>query len=124
VRSRLTPIDCGIREYLESPPRCPRRFAQINHSRMVELAHSMPDCQSAVLACLVWQASQQERLGYGPYARQYLARLSGQQLVEMTGRPLRTVRHALSRLKQTGMIRSENKAAGQKAVYALVLRSV
>jgi hypothetical protein len=81
----------------------------------------MPDAQSAVLLCLAWQASLQERMSYGPHAGRFLARLSGPQLAEMIGRPLRTVRHALRRLKESARICNEQPGAGSKAVYALHL---
>jgi hypothetical protein len=85
---------------------------------MIALAHSMPDSQSAVLACLVWQASLHERLARGPLAGRFVARLSGAQLADMTGRPLRTIRHALRRLTEEGVIHREQSAPGRKAVYA------
>src|SRR5262245_2112904 len=79
----------------------------------------MPDAQSAVLLCLTWQACFQQRMEYGPLAGQALAKLSGPQLAEMTGRPIRTVRHALRRLKQATRIKNEQSAAGKKGVYRL-----
>jgi hypothetical protein len=121
MRGRLTPVGSGLEDPPQPSPLDSQSFARIGRSRIVALARSMPDCQSAALACLVWQASRQERLAYGPYARRFLARLSGPQLVDMTGRPLRTVRHALSRLTKAGVIRREDTAPGKKAVYALNL---
>lgn len=121
MRSRLTPIASGLGGSLTPPPSGGRPFARIDRRRMIALARSMPDCQSAVLACLVWQASLQERLVRGPLAGRFVARLSGTQLAEMTGRPLRTVRYSLRRLTAKGLIRREHPAPGKKAVYALGL---
>jgi hypothetical protein len=96
-------------------------FAIFERAFLGALARVMPDAQSAVLLCLAWQAVLQKRRQHGPFAGQPVASLSGPQLTEMTGRPIRTVRHALSRLKQAGRIRNEQCAAGKKGAYRLTL---
>ena len=94
-----------------------RCYAMLDRDRAVELARLMPDAQSSVLLCLGWQAALQERLRRGPYAGQQVARLSASQLAEMTGRHLRTVRYALSRLKDTGIIEALRSGPGRTAIY-------
>jgi hypothetical protein len=121
MRGRLTPIDQALPDPPSRPPGPGQAFARVDRQRLVALARSMPDCQSAVLACLVWQAARQERLHRGRHAGQFVARLSGAQLAEMTHRPLRTVRHGLARLTRAGIIRREGAAPGRTAVYALNL---
>jgi hypothetical protein len=96
-------------------------FAIIERDLVVALARAMPDAQSAVLLCLVWQASFQSHMKAGPLAGQFLARLSGPELAEMTARPIRTIRHALSRLRQARRIQKEQRGAGKKGVYSLGL---
>jgi hypothetical protein len=98
-------------------------FAIIERNLLVALARVSPDAQSAVLLCLAWQASFQKRMERGPLAGRLVAKLSGQQLAEMTGRPIRTVRHALRRLTQSGRIKNEQAGQGKKAVYGLNLSS-
>lgn len=121
MRGRLTPLSSGVEQCLGSAPARNQPFARVDRSRMVALARLMPDCQSAVLACLLWQASRQERLKRGPLAGQFVARLSGVQLATMTRRPLRTVRHALRRLTDEGVICRVAAAPGRTAIYALNL---
>jgi hypothetical protein len=94
-----------------------QQFAIVDRRVLVALVRAMPDSQSAVLACLVWQASRHQRLTWGPYAGRYLARLSGAQLASMTGRHIRTVRHALSRLTTQGHITRETPRSGRTALY-------
>jgi hypothetical protein len=94
-------------------------FAIFERELLVALARVMPDAQSAVLLCLAWQASFQKRMEYGPFAGQAVAKLSGPQLAEMTGRPIRTVRHALSRLRHATRIKNEQSGAGKKGIYRL-----
>lgn len=98
-----------------------KAFALLDRNRLGALARVMPDAQSAALLCIVWDACRRERLEHGPYAGQFVARLSGQDLVEMTKRPLRTVRYALSRLRQASLIKREQHAPGRKAVYRVDL---
>jgi hypothetical protein len=76
-------------------------------------------CQSAVLLLLAWQATLHEKMKRGRFAGRAEASLSGAQLSEMAGRPLRTVRHALSRLVAGDRIRKGEVAAGRKNTYAL-----
>jgi hypothetical protein len=112
------PVTSGPpRESLNAGP----AFAIIERDLLVALARVSPDAQSAVLLCLAWQASFQKRMERGPLAGQLVAKLSGQQLAEMTGRSIRTVRHALSRLTQTGRIKNDQAGHGKKAVYGLNL---
>jgi hypothetical protein len=110
------PIDPG-----DFPPtgRPDEAYALVPVGRLVKLVRAMPDSQSAVLVCLAWQASLQERLRRGPFAGKPVARLSGRQLAEMTGRPLRTVRYALARLIEAGTVRNECTLPGRKAIYVL-----
>jgi hypothetical protein len=121
VRPSLTPIASGLEACASEPTGDSRPYALIYQNRIVALARAMRDCQSAVLACLTWHASRQERLKLGPLAGRFLARLSGAQLAEMAGRPLRTVRHALSRLSKSGVLRRDGGAPGRTAVYELNL---
>src|SRR5262245_43264928 len=80
------------------PPTTPRGYATVTKDRAVQLSRAMPDCQSAVLLLLAWQATLHEKMKRGRFAGKAVASLSGSQLAEMTGRPLRTVRHALRTL--------------------------
>jgi len=121
MRGRLIPLTSGVEGCLGPAPACKQPFARVDRSRMVALARRMPDCQSAILACLMWQASRQERLARGPLAGQFVARLSGSQLAKMVHRALRTVRHALSRLTDEGVIRRVTATPGRTAIYALHL---
>ena len=84
-------------------------------------AMRLESTESAILAILAWQASRQERLVRGPLAGQFVARLSGSQLAEMVHRPLRTIRHALRRLTDDGVIRRVTATPGRTAIYALHL---
>jgi hypothetical protein len=116
----ITSPEDGMPKFLSgSGKRIP--FAVICRERLIDLAHTMPDAQSAVLLCLVWQAALQERLNRGTHAGAPVARLSGSELVEMTGCPLRTVRYALRKLRQASVIYHEEEAPGKKAVYGLNL---
>jgi hypothetical protein len=121
MRGRLTPLSSGVAQCLGLAPPRKQTYARVDRSRMVAVARLMPDCQSAVLACLMWQASRQERLVRGPLAGQFVARLSGAQLATMTGRRLRTIRHALRRLTDENVIRRVDAAAGRTAIYSLNL---
>jgi hypothetical protein len=94
-------------------------YALVTRGRLAKLVRAMPDSQSAVLVCLAWQASLQERLRRGRFAGRPLARMSGQQLAELTGRPLRTIRFALARLTEAGVVRNECTLRGRKAIYVL-----
>jgi hypothetical protein len=94
-------------------------FAIFEHGLLVALSRAMPDAQSAILFCLAWQASLQKKMLRGPLAGQALAKLSGPQLAEITSRPIRTVRHALSRLRKAMVISNEQSGAGKKGVYRL-----
>lgn len=94
-------------------------FAVLERDQLVALARAMPDAQSAVLLCLVWQAALQVKLNFGPNAGRAVARLSGAELSEMTGCPLRTVRYALGKLKRAAVIFREPSAAGRKSTYRL-----
>jgi hypothetical protein len=96
-------------------------FAILNRQQLVALARSMSDARSAVLFCLAWDAARRERLGRGPNAGRFVARLSGPELAALTGHCLRTVRYALSRLRHAGHIVSETPAPGKKALYRVCL---
>ena len=95
-------------------------YAVFERERLIELAQVMPDTRSAVLLCLAWQAARQEALKRGPDAGQPVARLSGPQLAQMTGRSLRTVRYALSRLQEAGTITCDKREPGKTAAYRVV----
>ena len=104
-----------------NPPPTPGGYATLTRDRVVRLARAMPDCQSAVLLLLTWQATLHEKMRRGRLAGRAAASLSGGQLGSMTARPLRTVRHALRRLSQNRVIAKEPGAAGRKNTYTLAL---
>jgi hypothetical protein len=121
MRVRLNPIEVGLGP-VPAGASPGQAFARLGRDVLVAMARAMPDCQSAVLACVVWQAARQQLLRKGPLAGRFVGRLSGPQLVEMTGRPIRTVRHALRRLKESGRIKREATGVGRSAVYIPALR--
>ena len=123
MQSTLKPIGVGLDDCLSGKVKKKWSYAQIDRDKLLSLVRTMPDCQSAVLTTLVWQASRQERFAQGEYAGHFVARLSGKQLADMTCRPLRTIRHALQRLTAVGAIKRFNAAPGKTAVYALSLRT-
>jgi hypothetical protein len=94
-----------------------RRYAMMDQDLMISLAKMMPDAQSAVLLCMVWTIARQQRLKRGPDAGSPVARLSARQLADMSGRPLRTVWHALRQLKNASLIAQEATEPGRKAAY-------
>jgi hypothetical protein len=118
----LMPLSDDPLERAGEPDTSKNGYARIERSILVALVRSMPDCQSAVLACLTWQAARQQRFSRGKYAGQFVARLSGQQLARMTGRPLRTVRHSLKRLLEARLIERLGVGPGRTAVCAPTLR--
>jgi hypothetical protein len=116
VRSQLTPLETN--PLITPSPRPSGSYAVLTKDRAKALVRAMPDCQSAVLTCLVWQASLHEKMRQGPFAGRPVASLSGSQLSVMTGRPLRTVRHALRRLSECGLV-VKATLPGRKAIYEL-----
>jgi hypothetical protein len=96
-------------------------YALFDKELLLDLAQAMPDAQSAVLLCLAWQAARQARLHHASNAGQSVARLSGPQLAQLTGRPLRTIRHALRSLKQVGRVDAVSSDPGQTTTYRLNL---
>src|SRR5436309_1970370 len=123
MRVPLTPLSDGGMETPSPLGNSKQSYARIEEPVLIALAQAMPDCQSAILTCLTWQAARQQRFSCGLYAGQFVARLSGPQLARMTGRPLRTVRHALSRLKRAGRVRAARPGPGKTAVYSPVLET-
>lgn len=121
MRSRLTPLENGLAQEEAVDQQGRQGFAVLDQDRLIALAHNMPDAQSAILLCLAWHAARQERFRLGPLAGEAVARVSGPRLVELTGRPLRTIRHALRRLKRTGSIVPADTEPGKTAVYRLYL---
>lgn len=97
----------------------PGGYATLSRDRVERLATAMPDCQSAILLLLAWQATLHEKMKRGPLAGKTAASLSGGQLAAMTGRPLRTIRHALARLAADGVVLKEPVPAGRKNTYTL-----
>lgn len=95
-------------------------FAVLDRSCLTALVSAMPDGQSAVLLCLAWDALRQERLAHGPCAGHRLARISIPDLANMTGRPVRSVEWALSKLKSNGLIERVGVEEGKTAVYRIV----
>jgi hypothetical protein len=118
----LTPQNGGGLERTGEPDTSKHAYARIERPVLISLVRSMPDCQSAVLACLTWQAARQQRFSRGQYAGKFVARLSGKQLAQMTGRPLRTVRHSLKRLLEARLIERLGVGPGRTAVCAPTLR--
>jgi len=113
----LEPIQIGIDA--EEPGSKTLSFAIVDRAEMTALACAMPDCQSAVLFCLTWHTLIQERMHRGPLAGKRLARVSGMELANLTGRPLRTVRDALAKLKEAGLIELASRSVGRTAVYRI-----
>jgi hypothetical protein len=87
--------------------------------QLVRLLQVLPDCESAILLAIGWLAAANQQADDGTFAGRPVARLSGVELARMTGRPLRTVRHALAVLTATGAIRNERTLKGRTAIYAL-----
>ena len=52
-------------------------YATLSKDRVLRLAQSMPDCQSAVLLLLAWQATLHEKMKRGRFAGRAEASLSG-----------------------------------------------
>jgi hypothetical protein len=121
MRSQLTPLDTGPSVIASSRPS--GSYALLTKDRTVALARAMPDCQSAVLTCLAWQASLHERMHRGQFAGRPVASLSGNQLHEMTGRPLRSVWYALQRLSERHLVVKSTRP-GRMTVYELPCLSV
>jgi hypothetical protein len=120
VPRRLIPTALEVGDLrLTHTPTVGETYATLTLGRAVRLAGNMPDCQSAVLFILVWQATLHEKMKRGRLAGRPVASLSGSQLAGMTGRPLRTVRHALARLVAAGAIRIERMSAGCKNSYVI-----
>lgn len=115
---RLTPTPF-TGEAVAARPRVAGGYATLTMARVKRLARAMPDAQSAVLVLLAWQATLHERMSRGPLAGRPAASWSGSQLAAMTDRPIRTVRHALERLRAAGLIEKGPSAAGRKSVYTL-----
>ncbi|GMV82498.1 MAG: hypothetical protein AMXMBFR7_36820 [Planctomycetota bacterium] len=92
-------------------------FAHISLSRMQALARAMPDTRSAVLFCLEWEATRQARFSKGALAGQYCARISAKKLEILAGKPLRTIRWALAKLKSSGHLTQELVGPGRTAQY-------
>jgi hypothetical protein len=118
--SQLTPIPVIVdAEVVSQPPTTPVAYATLTKERLLRLARAMPDCQSAVLMVLVWHAIRNAKMKRGGLAGRTVASVSGGQLAGMTGRPLRTIRHALSKLLACHLISKVPTAAGRKNIYAI-----
>jgi DNA-binding transcriptional ArsR family regulator len=119
VKSRLEPIAEGIKV----PDKLPggESFAHLGRAAMTALARSMPDAQSAVLFCLAWHATINLRMQHGPLTGQLVARVSARELRKITLCPIRTVRHALRRLRDNHLIHNEESRRGRTAIYRLTL---
>lgn len=115
---RLTPTPLAEAAGAIPPPEL-GGYATLTRTRVVRLARAMPDCQSAVLLLLAWQATLHEKMRRGRLAGRTAASLSGAQLAAMTGRPLRTIRHALRRLSAGQLVSKEAGPSGRKNTYAL-----
>lgn len=96
-------------------------FALLTRPQAEALAQSMPDARSAILFALEWVATRKARMikCAGPGCRE--ARLSGVQLSAFTGRPIRTVRWSLARLKDMGLIVRKGGGVGRTSIYELRL---
>ena len=120
MKGRLKPISDDNGKVLHGQP-VGGSFALLSRVDMAAIAHAMQDAQSAVLFCLAWHAVLQERMRRGELAGCKLARVSASRLAEITGRPIRTIRHALMRLKKKGTIVAEVSGPGKTSVYRLPL---
>jgi len=118
MRQKLEPLGDGLDTAVAAPAE-QGTFAIMGRIVMESLARAMPDSQSAVLFCLAWHAAVQVRMRRGPRAGQPTARVSATSLAAITGRPLRTVRYALSKLRARGAIVPENTQPGRTSVYRL-----
>lgn len=94
-------------------------YARLTRTALTALVRAMPDAQSGILTVLTWHALRNSRLRLGPLAGRTAAGVSGEQLVEILGRPLRTVRHALAQLGGKGLVAKEAVPPGHKNVYTL-----
>ena len=121
--SRLEPIAEG-NAALPIAPASRGSFALIGHEEMTALAHAMPDAQSAVLWCLAWHAAINARMSRGPLAGQQVAKVSASALAKITGRPIRTMYDALSKLQDHDLIQNVEDRPGRTAVYRLTLRTL
>jgi hypothetical protein len=120
--ARLTPLNAGDLGITGGRDPARQSYARIERPMLISLVRSMPDCQSAILLCITWQAARQQRFSRGQYAGKFVARLSGKQLAQMTGRPLRTVRHSLKRLLEASLIERLGVGPGRTSVFAPTLR--
>jgi DNA-binding transcriptional ArsR family regulator len=118
MRARLEPIAEGIQAGSTERPRVDS-YAIMGRAEMTALAQAMRDAQSAILFCLAWHAAVQVRMKRGPLANQRVARVSAGTLAKITGRSIRTVRHALSRLKAAGVIEREDSRPGRTSIYQM-----
>lgn len=112
--SKLRPIESGWQTV--GAESAGETFAILERSRLELLARSMSAC-SAVLICLEWYSALQQKMSRGPLAGQRVARVSAGTLIEITGRPLRTIRWALAELKRKGLIETVENEAGKTAIY-------
>lgn len=119
MNGSLNPTPLDIPSLMPTKSRHSGGFATIPKDRVLRLARTMPDCQSAILVLLTWHATLNEKMTKGRCAGQTLASLSGKQLAEMTRRPLRTIRHSLRQLVSSHRIAKEPVAAGHKNMYGL-----
>jgi hypothetical protein len=120
--SRLEPIAEG-NAALPIAAATRETFALISRVDMTALARAMPNAQSAVLWCLGWHAAINARMSRGQLAGQQVAKVSASALAKITGRPIRTVYDALSKLQDHDLIRNVEDRPGRTAVYRLSLRT-
>ncbi len=118
MSGRLMRIAVPVATEMVPKPVTGGSYATLSRARVLCLARTTPDCQSAVLLLLVWQATLHEKMKRGRLAGRLAASLSGNQLADMTARPLRTVRHALQRLTAAKLLVKEC-VAGRKNTYTL-----
>lgn len=117
MKLHLTPTPLAATDDGKTGPK--ESYALVPLSVAGNLARAMPDCQSAVLMALAWQALLHQRMHKGEFAGRAVASLSAGQLSKQTGRPIRTVKHALSRLSASGRVIKLSRGAGRKGCYAL-----
>jgi len=94
-------------------------YAILEKTRLEAMVQNMP-ATPAVLLALEWYSARQLKMGRGEYAGQRVARISANALAVLTGRPVRTVRAALSKLKRYDLIETVATEIGCTNAYRVL----
>lgn len=94
--------------------------AVLSRPKLIRLLRAIRDAQASVLLGLVVIAGRNRLQDDGPSHGLPVAHVSGAELAALTGKPLRTVRHALTRLKASGSILNAGAEGGRRASYMIL----